>query len=52
MTANKFIQEIVTPLLSLEYWANRVHEEIRDEVFRGIPKKRVECMTGIKPNLK
>lgn len=39
MTANKFIQEIVTPLLSLEYWANRVPEKIRDEVFRGIPKK-------------
>lgn len=37
MTANKFIQEIVTPLLSLEYWANRVPEKIRDEIFRGIP---------------
>lgn len=37
MTANKFTQEIVTPLLSLEYWANRVPEKIRDEIFRGIP---------------
>lgn len=37
MTANKFIQEIVTPLSSLEYWANRVPEKIRDEIFRGIP---------------
>lgn len=37
MTANKFIQEIVTPLLSLEHWANRVPEKIRDEIFRGIP---------------
>ena len=39
MTANKFIQEIVTPLLSLEYWVNRIPEKIRDEIFRGIPKK-------------
>lgn len=37
MTANKFIQEIVTPLLSLEYWTNRVPEKIRDEILRGIP---------------
>lgn len=37
MDRNKFIQEIVTPLLSLEYWANRVPERIRDEIFRGIP---------------
>lgn len=37
MDRNEFIREIVTPLLSLEYWANRVPEKIRDEIFRGIP---------------
>lgn len=38
MTADKFIQEIVDPLLCLEYWANRISEADRIRILNGIDK--------------
>lgn len=38
MDRNKFIQEIVNPLLCLEYWANRISKDDRIRILNGIGK--------------